>query len=650
MWRGTSTTVLRVLAVLLWSVTCVWSAPAHIYVSPTGSDTNDGLSATHPVKTLQHVLDLMSRGRVQGDPVFVELMQGKHDLSSTLYIQSTSGTVVFRAYQGQTVHVTGGRHLPSGQFHQVTDSTVLHKLPHAAHSKVVELDLTAAGVTDTGQLVTYGRFIPVPVAPLEIYINGNPLRLAEWPNRSFINIKSVPDGANGKRFTYDAAGRDVTWASETEPWTYGFWRKSYDDFSEAVAHVDPHTHTMTLRDRPTGLVVGHYDPSDPLKTTGLQQGGYFRVINMLCELDQPGEYYIDRKNNKLYLWPNTPHQTLTSSDVVYASMINECITIESTAHNVHFEDFSLEACRHHGFELNNATNVTIKNLEIKNTGGNAVHCNGDCRSVSVLSSDIHDVNGGVFMGGGERTQLVSSQNVIRDNHIWQHARLAAFPNHAIFLQGVHTTVSHNHLHHGQYTGIWWEGNDHVIEYNHIHHMCLNATDCGAIHTLRDWTYRGNVIRYNHVHDTRRLMPGNGVRGIMLDDQYSSVVIEHNVFYNNDIHANIGGGRDNVIRYNVMYNAREWSVQVDARGLEHKEARRLRRELEASPYRNDVWKRRYPELYDILNDLPDEPKGNQIYNNVIYNKHGVDSVHYTGHGLRRSDYFNVHDNHRVCPSP
>ena len=32
--------------------------------------------------------------------VFVELMQGYHDQSSTLHIQSTSGTI-FRAYQGQ---------------------------------------------------------------------------------------------------------------------------------------------------------------------------------------------------------------------------------------------------------------------------------------------------------------------------------------------------------------------------------------------------------------------------------------------------------------------------------------------------------------------------------------------------------------------
>ena len=34
----------------------------------------------------------------------------------------------------------------------------------------------------------------------------------------------------------------------------------------------------------------------------------------------------------------------------------------------------------------------------------------------------------------------------------------------------------------------FQGNDHVIEYNHIHHMCWNSSDCGAIHSGRDWTW------------------------------------------------------------------------------------------------------------------------------------------------------------------
>lgn len=48
--------------------------------------------------------------------------------------------------------------------------------------------------------------------------------------------------------------------------------------------------------------------------------------------------------------------------------------------------------------------------------------------------------------------------------------------------------------------------------------------------------RGNIIRKNHIHHTLRRVPGADVRGIMLDDQYSSVTIEENVFYD------VRGGR------------------------------------------------------------------------------------------------------------
>lgn len=124
----------------------------------------------------------------------------------------------------------------------------------------------------------------------------------------------------------------------------------------------------------------------------------------------------------------------------------------------------------------------------------------------------------------------------------------------------------------------------MIEYNNVHHTCQNSSDCGGIHSGRDWTYvgllfspfvtfkwnkywteieiimnldkllklngfigiialkcevflkpwilfqRGNIIRKNHIHHTLRFLPGADVRGIMLDDQYSSVTIEDNVFY------------------------------------------------------------------------------------------------------------------------
>ncbi|KAK7468006.1 hypothetical protein BaRGS_00036750 [Batillaria attramentaria] len=614
------------------------AATVHLYVSPTGSDSNGGRQVSHPVKTLQHALNMLESDGFRGNNVFVELMAGYHYMTSTLRFHVPhNGTV-------------GGQPIPSSLFHHVTDTHVLQRLPLEARGKVLELDLTGAGIQDLGTLTTYG-FYHLWKAPLEIFINGRPLKLAQWPNDGFINIKCLPDGEHGRRFTYDSGNRDSCWAQETAPWAYGWWHRSWADSSLPVSSVDPHTHTITLaKDSQYGLRVGHYTPTGPQVGNALQ-GGYFRVINMLCEIDQPGEYYIDRTTKKLYVWPNTPHQTLTSSDVVYGSMLPQCLKIEKRFTDLHFEDFTIEGCRQFGVDANSVSGLTFSNMEFKNTGSFGIHCTGDCRRVSVLASEFHDVGGGMYIAGGDRTTLTSSEIVVRDNHLWEFSRCGAFPGDAIHVAGVGARVEHNHVHHGQYSGIRWNGNDHVIEYNHVHHMCWNASDCGALHTGRQWTWRGNVVRYNYIHHTLRYMPGADVRGIMLDDEYSSALIEHNVFFDNEVHVNIGGGRDNVIRYNVMYNATKYSIQVDARGMgsdpAHNHIASLTQTLEASPYKTPLWQSRYPELANILSKHPEAPEGNQIYENVFYNTVDKERIHYSS-GTRtvRKDYFDVHHNLRA----
>ncbi|KAK7483437.1 hypothetical protein BaRGS_00025377, partial [Batillaria attramentaria] len=212
-----------VTLVLLWSPS-VPAATVHLYVSPTGSDSNDGRQVSHPLKTLSHVVDVLQTDGIRGNTVFVEMMKGYYDLSSTWHFSHhVTGTVVFRAYQGQEVHVVGGKRMPSSLFRHVTNSHVLQRLPQVSRDKVLELDLASAGITDLGTLTSYGFHIYTYTAPMEIFINGKPLQLAEWPNNDFINIRSTPDGQHGLKFTYnDTGNRDTHWAQETEPWTYGF--------------------------------------------------------------------------------------------------------------------------------------------------------------------------------------------------------------------------------------------------------------------------------------------------------------------------------------------------------------------------------------------------------------------------------------------
>ncbi|XP_062596121.1 uncharacterized protein LOC134257535, partial [Saccostrea cucullata] len=488
----------------------------NIYVSPHGNDHNDGQDLHHPIKTIKKAETLLSSPSLQNTDVSINLLHGYHDLDVPLYIHRQSPhTLTIQAYNDQEVHVTGGKRIPSNLFHGVTDHSILHRLPAESRNKVYQVRLSDAGITDLGQLTPYG-FYTIRQAPLEIFYNGAPLRLARWPNKGFINIKNVLSGTHGRRFSYDS-DRPRRWSSENDLWTYGYWYWSWADLSAKVQSLDAVHHEVELQHATHyGFRIGHFNNQSNEHVKYSNQGGYFRFLNVLGEIDEPGEYYIDRSTGILYLWPPTSNGLISNHDVIYSSLIDNCINFDRSS-NLVFKGFTLEACRRFGLKGHNVKQVTIEQMEIKNTGSYNIICSGDSRNVTINRCNLHDGDGGISIEGGEFTTLTPSGNLVTDNLIWRFSRETGVGANAVDLSGVGGRVRYNNMHTGQYTAIRWHGNDHVMEYNHVHHTCQNSSDCGGIHAGRDWTWRGNIIRKNHIHHTLRFVPGADVRGIMLDD-------------------------------------------------------------------------------------------------------------------------------------
>ncbi|XP_052086585.1 uncharacterized protein LOC127723909 [Mytilus californianus] len=552
--------------------------------------------ASNPMRTLHRAIQRITESDIQNKNIWIELMEGYHDLNSTLVINNRNDyrRITIRAYQNQKVHVTGGKRIPSHQFTKVTDPNILQRLSSEAQKHVLQTKLSAAGITDLGQIVPYGKYI-LRQAPLEIFENGFPLTLSRWPNYGFINITNVPSGERYSTVFQYNSDRPKKWANQSDIWVYG------------------QTHPG---------------------------GGYFRFINILDEIDEPGEYYINRTTGMLYLWPAFSKGLYSSNDVIYGSMIDTCIQLTRYTSNVIFENFILEACRHFGIQAQDSSNITIHSMEIRNSGSYNVYCRKDCRNFVISKSYLHDGDGGVTLQGGDRPTLTPSNNFIIDSEISFFSRVTSSDANAITLDGVGGHIEHNIIYRGQYTAIRWTGNDHSIQYNNVFEICMNSSDCGAIHSGKDWAARGTVIRYNHIHHNLQYYYGADVRGVMLDDQFSSVLVEKNVFYNNAGHLNIGGGRDNIVRDNIFYNSTKFSIQVDGRGSAHKNDKSLMDILNKLPYKNKLWASKYPKLVNILNEHPEEPRGNQIYKNVFYNPGKQYTVKWDPH---KPAWFDVHSN-------
>jgi hypothetical protein len=250
----------------------------------------------------------------------------------------------------------------------------------------------------------------------------------------------------------------------------------------------------------------------------------YYALNLIEELDSPGEYFIDAKTGLLYFWPPAP---LASARVVLSTLKGPVVAIHD-AHDVVFRGFTVEASLADGIDVVAGRDVCVQACEIRNTAELGVSVSGG-RKNRVEDCDIHDTGtGGIVLSGGDRRTLTPADHEAVNNHIWRFSALKQTYSLAIVLQGVGNRAAHNLIHDVPHEAIGIVGNDHVFEYNVIHHVCTETDDSGALHKGRNPSCRGNTYRYNFWYDIGRPM-GHGTAAVYFDDGDGGDTVFGNVF-------------------------------------------------------------------------------------------------------------------------
>jgi hypothetical protein len=210
----------------------------------------------------------------------------------------------------------------------------------------------------------------------------------------------------------------------------------------------------------------------------------------------------------------------------------------------------------------------------------------------------------------------------------------------IEINGVGITVSHNLIHDVVHSAIMWQGNDHVIEYNEIYNASYESNDAGAIYAGRDYTCRGTHIRYNYIHDLYGYEK-RGCAGVYFDDGLCSAEVYNNIFANIlKMAILVGGGRDFNIHHNSFFNCGA-AMTLDDRYFSWSNNAKNLRHLDEVPYRSELWRARYPELYTILDGDPRLPEGNRFDYNTVIGGAGVKVSEREGFDKFLSHKGNVH---------
>jgi hypothetical protein len=607
-----------------------------LYVAPGGSDSWSGIrpaanaSGTDgPFRTLERARDeirSMRKARRIHGPVTVLLRGGSYFReNSFLLTEEDSGSsarpVVFRPFEGEKAVLTGGREL-SG-FGPVTDEPVLARLQPAAHGHVLRADLRKQGIRDFGAMTARGFGRNIQPAALELFFQDKPMQLARWPNSEWALIAGAPDGKDGGKFTYEG-DRPSGWKQTGDIWFHGYWGYDWADTYEKAASID--TEKREIVTVPPHGVYGYHP------------GKRFYALNILEELDEPGEWFLDRSSGVLYFWPPAP---LSERKVSVSIAAEPLITVRGAAH-IRIEGLTVECGRGCGVEIMGGRDVLVDRCLIRNLGTVGVSIGGligdiygrlynettyagdGGRNNGVRRSEIVNTGeGGVILGGGNRKTLTAAGNFVEDCRIHSFQRWARTYRPAVAIHGVGNRVAHNLLHDAPHSAIILNGNEHLIEFNEFHHVCMETGDAGAFYMGRDWSQRGNIVRFNYFHDLHGVEGQKGFTDVMavyLDDWSSGTLVYGNVCRQAGRAVLVGGGRDNTIENNIFIDCRP-AIHVDARGLGWAKYyfdgsnNTLFDRLKAVNHDKPPYSTKYPELARLLDDEPVMPKGNKIVRNI-----------------------------------
>ncbi len=654
---------------------------ADIFVATNGSDDNPG-SKVQPFATLERARDeirnVKNDAGLPEQGITVWIRGGIYSLEKTFELdERDSGTesapIIYRAFQDEAVRIIGGREIPLNCVEPVKDKKILARIIEKnARSHIKQINLQKLGISDYGEHRKFGHGLPVVAAPLEFFIDEQKMQLARYPNSGDIKMGKVLDPGSVPRigdyknirggiFEYTDP-RHEKWVGSDDVWLRGAFKYGFADDKIKIESTD------TVK-KQVKLTTPHM--------YGLGYGEAYQqyiALNLLEELDEPAEWYVDRKTGILYFWP--PYD-ITGSRLAVSILEEPMVALEGASF-VTIRDITFEMARSMGIYMeggrkNLIAGCTLRNLgtigilmgqgarqtfpHITGTDYEGVPVSRDVGSLSshlykhttwnrkagenhrILSCDIYNTgSGGIVLGGGSKKNLTPGNNYVKNCliHDYQLRKCSQWPG--IKVTGCGNTVSHCEIYNGDLQAIMATGNDHVYEYNNIHHVVRNSNDASAWYMGRNPSDRGTIVRYNYFHDVGR-PDRKWTMGVYFDDGICGAEVYGNVFYKvasfGSVYSN--SGQDIIICNNIFIDAYgpamqlksmwfDWAVgHIDTYFGENGIYRK--RLLEDIDITKPPYSTRYPELVDFM-ELTDDgktyvgmyPARNLMEKNLIY-KHG-----------------------------
>jgi hypothetical protein len=598
---------------LLFFVSCTFGEKgSNLYVSTDGNDNNSGTKEA-PFYSLEKTWDMVRLIRKEnpGKAVTVYIKGGIYHMENPLILTSEdSGTenapVVYKAVDGEEPVFTGSRELKNWKLSDNPEKLEFN--PAEVRDKIYVADVKAAGISDFGDHTETGK------RP-ELFCNGELQTLARWPNEGFVNAglakgkTELPKDYRGKQGRKEGVfeyldNRQNRWASEKDVRLGGYWYWDWSDEFQQVEKVDTGSKTFYL--------------SEPFHTYGYRDSLRYFGLNLLCEIDRPGEWYLDRTDGLLYWYP--PADVDPNQAKVTLSVFNDPFIVEmKNCSHFTLQGLAFQESRGSAVLIQDGENCLVSDCRIERFGEDGIHIEeGTGHGVSGCLLRTFGC-GGISVRGGDRKNLVPANHFVENTVVENFSLFKRTYEPAVYVNGCGIRISNNRFRYSSSSAMRLNGNDITVEYNEISHVVNESDDQGGVDMYYDPSFRGVVIRYNRWSDIRGGTL-HGAAGVRLDDMISGVTVFGNIFERcGALHfggVQIHGGKDNLIENNLFYDcfaAVSFTPYGEKRWFENLDFPVIKKKIyEDVDIRSDLYQSRYPELKNIRENID----VNTVKNNLL----------------------------------
>jgi hypothetical protein len=506
---------------------------ADFVVAPNGNDNNPG-TLEEPFATIHRAQAAVRSEIAQGlvNNVTVLIRGGEYLLEESLVFgPADSGNanfiVRYMAYPGETPVISGGRHLTGWK--QAGGGKWTLNVADAAGDVWPFRQLFA-----DGQRLPRGRF-PNPPDLLRVEKVS--------PDVTEIALKSAPSVAN-------LAGKDA------ELVMYQNWSIS------RVAIVSSQGKVIKLANPMGWIGHGNATTASPNKPAIIE--------NALEFVDQPGEWYLDRKsgvltyqadegedpNAKTFVAPKLERLLVVEGEPGnrVTNLRVEGLTFAYTSWSLPLFGYQGIQAGHHGtttkerthvlpvgIEFTYAEDCALERCTVTHFGPSGIGFGQQCRSNRVVGCALSDIGGnGIMVGWRTKGELAGGTS--DEDHFlsadWANPEDVPTANE-IAHNRIQTCGAINHGCVGIYDGFCA---DTRIAHNVIYAMPYTGISVGFRWNTSETSQRGTIVEYNHVYDTMRMLADGGCLYTL--GYQPGTVIRGNVFHDAHRSAFAHGGAPN----------------------------------------------------------------------------------------------------------